>query len=113
MAATITLRRHEVYGNKRRARVNVVPDTSYPTGGYTLTKGDCGLGTVEEWNVIGSPQTLLGYVPLFQPQPDNQSGVLKYFISDNNNAADGPLIEAANGTNLGAFNGVELEVVGS
>lgn len=112
MAATIAIRRQEVYGNKRRVRLVVTPDTAYPTGGYPLTKGDVALGSIEEWNVVGSPQTLLGYVPLVQPAPDNQSAVLKYFFGDNNNAADGPLIEAANGTNLGAFNPVELEVVG-
>lgn len=68
-------------------------DSSYPTGGYAVAKGDFQLSvSLHDVDVsLGG-----GYVFDF----DRANSKLRVWYGDNNNASDGPLIEVPNGTNL-------------
>jgi hypothetical protein len=46
MAATLTNPDFTVVGDKRLTTVNVTADTSYPTGGYSITPAQLGLGAI-------------------------------------------------------------------
>lgn len=111
MAATITVVRRETYGSRHHVTINILFDGSYPTGGYPVSAADCGLGTLETLtpvnvggDVIGAPDgNIVQYNPL--------TGKLLVLYGDNNNAADGPLIELPNGTGL-SLHSANMEAVG-
>jgi len=47
MALTITMKKTDVFGNKRFHIVELAFDTSYPTGGESLTAGSCGMAMID------------------------------------------------------------------
>jgi len=47
MALTVTIGKTDVFGNKRCHIVDVAFDTSYPTGGESLTARDCGMAVID------------------------------------------------------------------
>jgi hypothetical protein len=71
-------------------------DSSYPTGGEALTVGDLGFTVVLGLQAI---QNSGGYVY----QYDAAAKKILVYYGDNNNAADGPLIEVANASDLSAI----------
>lgn len=80
-------------------------DTDYVTGGWPFTAAMCGLTTIDM--VLAPPAA--GYT--FQHDP--VAHTLMALIGDNNNAADGPLIDAPSGDN--GLDGVvtRIAVIGS
>lgn len=80
-------------------------DSSYPTGGESLTASDLGLGSVVF--VLAEPKA--GYV--FAYDYTNQK--LLAYRGDNDAGADGPLVEVANGVNLSAVTGVRIFALGT
>lgn len=87
-------------GPVRHDIIEFAGETSYPTGGTTLfeayVRDLLGLGALDVVAVI--PQDCGGYLPCYDPAADT----LKVYYADNNNAADGPLIEVPAATNLSA-----------
>lgn len=95
--------------NERGGRMNVVEityDNSYTTGGLALSANSCGLNTITAVN--GAPTGSGGYVPSY----DRSAAKLLALYGDNNNAADGPLIEVPNATDLSTIK-VILFVIGT
>lgn len=78
-------------------------DSSYPTGGESLTAGE--LGFSELFFVLPSPRAS-GYVV----QYDYANGTLKVYVEEAV-AAGGPLVEVANATDLSALV-VDVLVIG-
>lgn len=76
-------------GNRRLRVVQFTTDTDYPTGGYPLAEAALGFSVIDL--VIVGPSG--GYVA----QYDYVNEKLMILFGDNNNAADGPLIEVAAG----------------
>lgn len=98
MAATLTVKRSIDHGEYTLDFISVAMDSTYPSGGEVLDAvGD--IGYVE---AIFKPSTS-GYIAKW----DVANQKLKVLYGDNNNAADGPLIENAT-TDLSAevFEGV-------
>lgn len=94
MAAVVTVRQRRKLSNGFAIIADVAMDNSYPTGGEAVTTGQFGLEVFDF--VLGAPSG--GYVPEF----DHANKKLKVFYGDNNNVADGPLIEVPNTTDLAA-----------
>lgn len=84
-----------VRSTNRGTRVNVVELTvnTYATGGLALTPNSLGLNTL---TTLTSGVSLDGYVGVH----DRTNAKLLVLFSDNNNAADGPLIEIPDTTAL-------------
>lgn len=80
-------------------------DSSYPTGGESLTDGDLGLN---DDNFDCFIHFKAGYN--FEYDKANQK-VLVYW-GDNNNASDGPSVEAPDTTNLSTLTGVKVFAFG-
>lgn len=81
-------------------------DSSYPTGGEAVTSNALGLGTIL---MAFSPGTTSGYVF----QWDNANNKLLAYYGDNNNAADGPLIEVPAATDLSSLTAIPLIAIGT
>lgn len=81
-------------------------DASYPTGGEALTVAELGF-SVKPDVVLVFPR--LGHV--FEYDMANEK-LLAYW-GDNNNAADGPLVEVPNTTNLSALVDVIVLSIGA
>ena len=94
MAAVATIKKKFKFGNGYCVVADVAMDSSYPTGGEAVSAEQLGLSALEF--VLGAPSG--GYVPEY----DHASKKLKAYYGDNDNAADGPLAEVANATNLSA-----------
>lgn len=94
----------QVSGHRRQVELDFVCDNSYPTGGYTITPAMCGLKRITKAVVIENPD---GYD--FHYDRATSKLLVRYF--DYNNAADGPIIEVPNTTNIATVNG-RLEVEG-
>ena len=105
MALTVTNTETGVYaksvGDEYETYKSLAFDASYPTGGEALTASDLGFQAAPR-DVRIEPKS--GYV--FEYDKTN-SKVLAYY-GDNNNAADGPLIEVANAANLSTLTGVKV-----
>jgi hypothetical protein len=80
-------------------RVTLVGDTSYPTGGSTGLQTALQALTKDGRTIIKVDSVDQGYVAHW----DVANLKLKFMYGDNNNAADGPLIEVPNTT---ALNGI-------
>lgn len=80
-------------------------DSSYPTGGESLTTSELGFSKAPDWVEI-EPKN--GYV--FEYDATNQK--IKAFQGDNANAAAAPLVEVANTTNLAAVTDVIVKAFG-
>jgi hypothetical protein len=97
MAATVTtVFAGNLLGAKQRLSVETVTgDASYATGGYAVVPNQFGFTRISAVIPVG---TNTGYVPVW----DATNSKLKVFYGDNNNAADGPLIEVPATTDLSA-----------
>jgi hypothetical protein len=77
-------------------------DSSYAAGGYAVTPANFGLDEIlAMFSNVGS-----GYLAEY----DAANGKVKVLIGDYNNAADGPLIEAASSASLGSISVTALVV---
>lgn len=63
MAATVLVTDVDVQGNQQVKTVKVTADTSYPTGGYSITPASLGLAAFTFVNV--ACPTTTGYIPVF------------------------------------------------
>lgn len=105
--ATYTVVRTNVVGNQREVDVTVACDDDYPTGGYPIAAADVGLSE------IYGVSTAVGAGFVFQFESDGAgAGTILAYIGDNNNAADGPLIEAASSADLAAVTALPLTIRG-
>lgn len=80
-------------------RISVPLDNSYPTGGYAFD-----VAFQQKVKATRKPLGFIagdcaGYFPVYDPA----AGKLKIYYIDNNNAADGPMIEVPNATDLSAI----------
>jgi hypothetical protein len=105
MALTHTTLVRTVFGDKRVVITESTLDNSYITNGEPLTAAEFGLASIEA--IIATPANNDGYVPSW----DRTNSKLIMLYGDNNNAADGPLIEVPNTTDLSAVQ-VTLQVIG-
>jgi hypothetical protein len=98
MALTLTKQSRSRAGHRQEVVFDFVFDSSYATGGESLTPEDLGLKQIETLDVVESPD---GYSFTY----DRASKKLLAFRYDYPNASAGPAIEVPNGTNLSAVNG--------
>lgn len=63
MSATITLSGDwlESVGSKRAVNFSITGDSSYPTGGYSLTAANVGLGVVDFWEFDNASGYIVAY----------------------------------------------------
>lgn len=106
MAAAVTLSGDWLHslGSLRAVVASVAFDNSYPTGGESIAASKFGLGKIE----FLIAQSTGGYIFAW----DNANSKLLAYYGDNNNAADGPLIEVPNATDLAALTAVPVLVFG-
>lgn len=95
MALTFALDDRQLVGNKRQVSGTVTFDSSYVTGGEPFTAADLGLTAIT--NFEAQPSSV-GYVATWDRSTSAPKLIALY--GDNNNAADGPLIEVPNATNI-------------
>ena len=86
----------QLVGNQRQITGSVTFDSSYVTGGEPFTPADVGLTALLSFEV--ELDATAGYVPVWNRS--TTAPKLMAFYGDNNNAADGPLIEVPNATNI-------------
>ena len=104
MALTVDNAVKTVFGNKRVRVHDVDFDSSYPTGGESLTASDLGLNKVEF--LIAESKS--GYT--FEYDYTN-SKLLAYYV-DNNAAADSAQIQVPNTTDLSSVTNVRVFAFG-
>ena len=85
----------QMVGIRKQVTGTVTFDNSYPTGGEPFTPAQLGLGTLER---IQCDPSSGGYIVTWDRSTSAPKLLALY--GDNNNAADGPLIEVPNTTNL-------------
>ncbi|NUP12892.1 MAG: hypothetical protein HOW73_43185 [Polyangiaceae bacterium] len=79
--------------------ISFAGEASYPTGGMLGLDASLESAAGESRRILGIvPGDCGGYVPVWVPS----TGAVKVYYADNNNAADGPLIEVPATTNLSA-----------
>lgn len=104
MALTLTkVGRANVIGNRDCVIVDVTFDSSYPSGGESLTAADLGLSKIE---FVSPGVTDTGYVTRY----DYVNSKLLAYDSDYSTSTDGPLQETG-ATNLSTAD-VRLVVIG-
>lgn len=106
MALTVTTPVHKPLGLAVRTRL-ISFDSSYPTGGESLTAADLGFED-NAANLIVLVPSKSGYVFEY----DGANAKIKAYYGDNNNASDGPLIEVPNTTDLSAITDVRVIAFG-
>lgn len=106
MAATVTSLIRQRTDKKFITHNLITLDTTYPTGGESITPNALGLGTIEAGYV---PGTVDGY--LFQW--DNSANKLQAFYCDYDAGADGALIEVTTGADISAAAPIILVTIGS
>lgn len=104
MALTNSVVFRTTFGNKKVVVVDVTFDSSYPTGGESLTAANLGLTKIQ-YVAPGVADT--NYVTRY----DYTNSKLLAYTSDYSTDVDGPLIEVANATSLATAD-VRLLVVG-
>lgn len=111
MALAFTKTRSDVVGTKRVVYGTLAFDSSYPTGGESITlagtTGTTGLRRVDSVTVKFNSGYLFTYTPT-----DSVSGKVLAYQGDNTNAAAAPLIQVANTTDLSALTAVPIEITG-
>lgn len=105
MALTHVVLTRSVFGDRRIVATETTFDSSYVTGGEPVLASEFGLTKIEA--LMATPANVDGYVPSW----DRTNSKLVALYGDNNNAADGPLIEVPNATDLSAVQ-VSLLVIG-
>lgn len=99
MALTLTpLDNQDVFGRYKARLATATFDTSYPTGGLDVAApAKSSLGLLNVQGVVACDNCAsTGHVVRY----DRPTKKLQAFYGDNNNAADGPLIEVPNATNI-------------
>jgi hypothetical protein len=110
MPLTITVDPPVTFGNTRRVRGVATFDNSYPTGGEPLTAQQLGLTFLRELvPTTGRLGTGSAYAVAWNRS--TSAPTIQAFYGDNNNAADGPLIEAPATTDLSTLV-VPFEAIG-
>ena len=104
MGLSISIVRRTVIGNMRMVIATVDFDSTYPTGGESLTLTDLGLNNIEF--IMAEPNS--GYV--FQYDHANQK--LKAYYGNYDQSSDGALTEVANGGDLSSVTGVRVIAIG-
>lgn len=93
IGAITVVRKSQVTGPVNYDEISFAGDGAYPANGtaafQAAVRAALGKGNVTILYVV--PQDCGGYVPVY----DNVADKLKVYYADNNNAADGPLIENA------------------
>lgn len=93
MALTITIQDSFVVGDRKAVVADVTFDSAYPAGGEAVTAANFGLNleiTTILGNVARDPDTA---DKAFVVDFDRAASKLVLFASDDNNAADSPLLE--------------------
>lgn len=103
MALTVTKVFQTTFGNKKVIVADVTFDSSYPSGGESLTASTLGLSKVQ---YVAEGVTDTGYVTRY----DYTNSKLQAFDSDYSTSTDGPLQETG-ATNL-ATSDVRLLIIG-
>jgi hypothetical protein len=100
IGAITVLNKMQISGTLNHDLISFAGDGTYPANGspgfQAAVRAALGKGNVTVMYVV--PQDCGGYFPVY----DSAGDKLKVFYSDNNNAADGPMIENAAG-NLSAI----------
>lgn len=102
MAATISGLDFSVAGDKRRTLGTVTGDTAYPTGGYSITPNQVGLGTILALN-IELPLNISSGTAVDAARYRISTSKLQFF--------DFAGAEVANGTDLSTF-AARFEAIG-
>lgn len=93
IGAITVINKTQVTGVLNVDQIAFAGDGAYPANGtpgfQALVRAALGKGNVTIIHVV--PQDCGGYLPVY----DNVADKLKVFYGDNNNAADGPLVENA------------------
>lgn len=97
-------------GNVRRVRGTATFDSSYPTGGEPFTAAQLGLTFLSEL-IPGTGRGASSTAYAVAWNRSTSAPTLMAYMGDNNNAADGPLIEVANTTDLSTLV-VPFEAIG-
>lgn len=92
-------------GSHRMTVRTIAFDSSYATGGEALTYRDLGFSQRPDVVIVESKS---GYV--FEYDSTNEKLLARW--GDNDNAADGPLVEVPAATNLAAITGVQVVAIG-
>lgn len=103
MAVTVTIIEKYSIGDRMEVIADVVFDSSYPAGGEAVTAANFGFDLEIKHIACGlarDPDTVDNAVAL---DYDSAAKKLVAFWGDNNNAADGPLVEVPDTTNLSAY----------
>lgn len=113
MALTVTFdlqtEPDNIVGSKRNRHATIVPDSNYPVGGEAISASSFGLVVLDRIIFDGpfvDPDTRDNAVIPFY---DKTNGLLLFFWS-NSDAADGPLQEVADTTDLSAYTGRVIAV---
>ena len=105
MAATVSeVSLPQVWGGVQVRIYEVAFDSSYPTGGESLTPAMFGLNTIDF--LLAEPAG--GYTFEY----DHANSKLIARVGDNDAVADGPGVQVANATNLSTVTGVRVLVLG-
>jgi hypothetical protein len=102
MALSLTEIERGVMGDLNYAILDIDFDSSYPTGGESLTANDVGMDAIHF--LLAEPTS--GYVFEYG------SAVLLAYYVDNDGAADGAMIQVANATNLSSVANVRTFILG-
>lgn len=105
LALTEKERSRTVLGNKRFVVFDIAWDSSYPTGGESLSAADVGMTEIENVAVSGGAG---GY---FFDYDTANSKMLAYYY-DYNGAADGAAIQVANTTDLSGVTALRASFMG-
>jgi len=104
MALTITNKINLGITGRKLTIMTLAFDSSYPTGGESLTNDDLRIGRVD---FVDAP-SVSGYV--FQYDYTNEK--LMAYYADYDAGADGALIEVANEADLSGVTGVRILAIG-
>ena len=111
LSVSFSVLNDEVVGTKRHRHVTIVPDDSYPLGGEVLSAASCGFSYIERVIFHGpfvDPDTVDNAVV---PHAARVSGAINVLLFwSNSDAADGPLVEVPDTTDLSAFSGTAVVV---
>lgn len=109
--ATVSIASRTVFGNKRVRIVDFTFDSSYPDNGEALSASDIGLRQIDAVIPCGPARKSDGSLAVPVSYDHTNSKLLAYW-GDNNNAADAPLIEVADTTDLSTY-AVKLICIGT
>ena len=105
MALTITVNKRGIIGDLRYADISLAWDSSYPTGGESLTPADAGF---DSFHVVTAHQKS-GYT--FEMDYTNNKLLAYYY--DYNGASDAVAIQVANAVDLSDVTSHKVFIVGS